>query len=487
MNGDLLSHKVKSAYIWSTVTETVSKMTLPVLNMILARLLAPKVFGIMATITMVISFSDLLTENGFQKYLIQHQFTDSNEEKLYMSVGFWSNLAFSLLLFFAICLFSKEISFYTGSVGHERELIVSAIMIPINAVIGIQNCKLKKDLNFKSLFYVRTISSFVPLFVTVPLAYLGLNCWSMVIGNIAGSIVRFLILVKLGKFVPKLFFSIEYFLIMLKSGMYTMIDGVLFWLTSWVDTMLIASSMNSYYLGLYKNSVSMVTSLFAIITSSIIPVLYSTLSKLQDDNEGFNKTFLNVQHNLSVFLLPMSIGLFAFRETATVIMLGHKWMEASDIIGIMALTTAIRTIFVSFYGDVYRSKGYFKVSPMLQIVDLMLLVPVCLYFSKEGFWSLVYSRAFMKLDLVIPEMVAIWFICKISPRDTLKNIMPSLLSASLMGILGRYLHLMNNNLVWQFVSIIICVIFYFSVLFISRNERKNIKSFIRKVGKHEKV
>ena len=72
--------KIVTAAKWSIVTEILSKIIPPVTNMILARIFTPDVFGIMATITMVITFADVFVESGFQKFLIQHNFSNIKEE-----------------------------------------------------------------------------------------------------------------------------------------------------------------------------------------------------------------------------------------------------------------------------------------------------------------------------------------------------------------------------------------------------------------------
>ena len=71
---DNLSRKTANAMKWSSVTELAAKVISPIVNMLLARVLAPAAFGMLATVTMVISFAEVFVESGFQKFLIQHNF-----------------------------------------------------------------------------------------------------------------------------------------------------------------------------------------------------------------------------------------------------------------------------------------------------------------------------------------------------------------------------------------------------------------------------
>ena len=74
-----LSKRLGQATKWSSITEIATKLIAPITNAILARLLVPEAFGVVATLTMVVSFAEIFTDAGFQKYLVQHEFSDQEE------------------------------------------------------------------------------------------------------------------------------------------------------------------------------------------------------------------------------------------------------------------------------------------------------------------------------------------------------------------------------------------------------------------------
>ena len=98
MENKNLNVKIINATKWSSITEIIAKLITPITNMILARILAPEAFGVVATITMIISFADMLTDSGFQKYLVQHEFRNESEKIKYTNVAFWTNLFISIFL-----------------------------------------------------------------------------------------------------------------------------------------------------------------------------------------------------------------------------------------------------------------------------------------------------------------------------------------------------------------------------------------------------
>lgn len=91
-----LNNKIKKASKWSAITELIVRLLVPIVNMVLARLLTPDAFGIVATLNMVISFAEIFTDAGFQKYLVQHEFADDQDRQDSTNVAFWSNLVMSL-------------------------------------------------------------------------------------------------------------------------------------------------------------------------------------------------------------------------------------------------------------------------------------------------------------------------------------------------------------------------------------------------------
>ena len=99
------SKKIINATKWSVITEVATKLISPFVNIVLARLLVPEAFGAVATISMVISFADMLTDSGFQKYIVQHEFDTEEEYTNSVNVAFWSNFLLSIVIVSVIISF----------------------------------------------------------------------------------------------------------------------------------------------------------------------------------------------------------------------------------------------------------------------------------------------------------------------------------------------------------------------------------------------
>src|SRR5699024_7277119 len=239
-------------------------------------------------------------------------------------------------------------------------------------------------------------------------------------------------------------------------SVWSLVEAVSIWLTSWVDAFIIGYFLNQYYLGLYKTSTVMVTSLLALVTASIVPVLFSTLSRLQNDNEKFKNMFFKFQRFVAVLVFPIGVGVYLYSDLATHLILGNQWKEASSVIGLWALTSVIMIVFGHFSSEVYRSKGKPKLSFLAQILHLIVLVPTVIIAANYGFWPLVFARAWIRMQFVLVHFILMKYIMGFPIIKTIKNVMPSIIAVVFMAVLGYSLQSINSHIVWDFISIILC-------------------------------
>lgn len=477
-----LNNKIFNAAKWSTITEIAAKLILPITNMILARIISPEAFGVVATITMITSFADMFTDAGFQKYLIQHQFKDKVEKYKYANVAFLTNIIVSLFLWVIISLYSDQIALLVGSPGLGNVISVACIQLPITAFSSIQIALYRRDFNFKTLFWVRIISLLIPLLVTIPLAILGLSYWSLVIGNIFIQIASAFILTLKSEWKPHSYFNIIILKKMFSFSIWSLIEAISIWLTTWVDAFIIGSFLSEHLLGIYKTSTTMVNALMALVTASIIPVLFAGLSRLQDDKEQFDRLYFKIQKLVAIFILPLGVGIYLYSELATHVLLGSEWKEASKVIGIWGLTSSLMIVFGSFSSEVYRAKGKPKLSFLAQLLHLVVLVPTCLISVRYGFWTLVYGRSFSRFQFILVHLMIMQVVMKISVFKTFKNILIPLVLTLCMGGTGYLIKKAYSGIGWEIFSMVACILLYFAILFSVPSIRAELKNIGRKLA-----
>lgn len=476
-----INSKVITATKWSAITELAAKLVTPISTMVLARILTPEAFGVLVTATMVISFAEIFTDAGFQKYLIQHEFEDKESLSKSTAVAFWSNLALSIIIWAIICLFSPRIAHLVGNDGYELVIAVSCVCIPLAAFSSIQMALFKRRLDFKSLFLVRIIGILIPLVVTIPLALFTHSYWSLIIGMIAQNLSNAVVLTIKSEWKPRWFYEISLFKEMFSFTMWSMVEAIAIWLTSYLDIFIVGTILDTYYMGIYRTSISIVSQIMTIITGITTPVLFSALSRLQYSECEFKSLFFRFQRLVGLFVIPLGVGIYLFRNLITTVLLGSQWSEAAYLIGWWGLTSAITTVLSHYCSEVYRAKGKPKYSVLSQLIHIAFLIPTVLVSVRYGFQTLCLSRSLVRLTGIAVHLVLIYTLTRITPMEMFRNILHSSVCAFLMAVVYFFLP-STTNLFIQVGYAIVCSISYFIAICVFSEERNlllSIKSIMK--------
>jgi O-antigen/teichoic acid export membrane protein len=482
-NNNDLSVKIFNATKWSTVTEMIAKLIVPVTNMILARILVPEAFGVVATVTMIISFAEMLTDAGFQKYIIQREFDNETEKFQTITVAFWTNLVVSIILATVIAIYSESIATLVGNPGLGDVIILACVSLPLTSFSSIQMAVYRRNFNYKTLFYTRIISVFIPFVVTIPLAVAGFSYWSLIIGTICGNIVSALVLNFKSVWKPKFYYSFSILKKMLSFSLWSLVESVSIWLTSYIDIFIMGGFLNLHYLGLYKTSMTTVNGIMAIFTTSTTSVLFSALSRLQHDDSEFYRIFLKFLRIIGIFILPMGMGIFIYRDLVTNIILGNQWNEVSLFVGLWGLMSSITIVLGQYCSEVYRSKGRPKISLLVQLLHLMALIPTIIISVRYGFIILIYARSLIKIQQIIVNLFIMYVVFKISPWVMIRNFFPPIICTLLMGVEAYLLLRVSSTVIWEVTSIIICIFSYFTLILLFPKTRIELMSIVIRLSK----
>ena len=462
---DNLNNRIVNATKWSAFTEVLSKLVTPITSMVMARLLTPEAYGVVATFSIIIALADIFSDAGFQKYLIQKEFKDDIERDQHTNVAFWTNLVLSFCLWGGIAVFCQPLASLVGSPGLGFALTVSCAGIPINGFCSIQTALLKRSLDFKTLFWRRLVSCLIPIFVTIPLAVFLRNYWALVLGTLAMSIANAVFLSISSNWKPSKYYSFDVLKSMLPFCSWVLIDSLLVWATMYSDIFFIGKILNSYYLGLYRTSISLVGQIVSLITAIIMPVVLPALSRLQHDLPEMRRLLLKFQKPVGLILIPLGVGVFMFRDLITEVMLGSQWAEATGFLGLWGLMEAITVVFGQFCSPVYPAVGKPRVAVISQFLHIIVLIPAIIIAGQYGFKALYVTRSLVRLEGVFVNMIFVYIIIKQSPWKMILNVLPQFICSLIMALVAYILLSINNGLIISFVWVVVCACVYFGALY----------------------
>lgn len=468
-----LGTAVAHAAWWSTLTQVISKLISPITTMVLARILTPRAFGIVALSTMVTSLSNMFSDAGFQRYLVQEQFRDQKEESRYASTAFWTNMAVSLLLVLLIAIFRNPLAVVVGAPGYGLMLVVSSLSIPLTALSGVQTALYQKRLDFKTLFGSRVGSSLLIFVVSVPLALAGSGYWALVVGNLVSNIFLAIWLTILSDWKPRLFYSWTMMLQMLSFGIWILIESFATWLNTWLGTFIISRLLTPKYVGYYNTSVNMASSITAVVTEAIIPVAYATFSKVKENRERFTDIFFRLQKYLGMVIIPVAVGCLVFNKLITLILLGRQWLGTSFFFGFWMLSGCTVVVFGYLCSEAYRALGKPKWCVVVQIAYLLPFVPTLYLGAKFGYnvFSIVVPLG--RLSLCLIHLVVAKIVLDISPWRMIVNLRWTYLQTICAMIPGIVVVTCHLSIVWQVIAAISTVVIYVALLFAVPNTRRD--------------
>lgn len=477
----MASNQILDSVKWTTLTTILTKSFVPISNMVLARLLSPEVFGIIATVNMVVSFADMFTEAGFQKYLIQHQFDINEKIEEYLNVAFWTNLLLAIFLFISIALGSEKLAAFVGCTGYENVLVISALSLPLTSFSAIQEGYYKKNFEFKQLFYLNIMGAFIPFFITIPMAYMGYSYWALVCGNLSKYFLQAVFLTAKSKWKPHVFFSFSILKKMFHYTIWTLFEKVVIWFSSQADVFIIGNILAAYYLGLYRNIQNTVTSLFIVVQLTIYPVMFSAISIEQNNSEKFEELVCNFQKYIAVFAVPLGIGAMLYKDFAIRILLGDQWLDGSVFFGIWTLAMVINISFSYICSEVYRAKGVVKLSAILQILYLIYMIPMYTFAARQSFQLLSITTLSAVIFMAIEHSFFMKKRLGFCVGKMYKNIAKPFICSGVMGIFSIFMKKIDQGTIWTCFSILGCVLIYFASLLLFREWREIFAKVVYKI------
>lgn len=469
-----INSKINNASKWSLITEIVSKLMAPITNMVLARELAPEAFGMVATITMVTSFADIFTDAGFQKYLVQKEFYSDEKLNQNTNVAFWTNFSLSLIIWALIVAFRHPLAQAVGNAGLGNAIAIASLSIPMTSFSSIQMARYRRDFDFKTIFYAKFVGILVPLFVTIPLAFVMKSFWALIIGTLAVQLSNTVLLTIRSKWKPKLYYSFAQFKEMISFSLWTLMEQLLGWANLNIGIFIVGRFLSDYYLGLYKTSMASANQVMSIIVNAFSPVILATLSRLKDEDKVYKSMFYKFESHIGLIIIPLGVGIFVYREFFTRILLGSQWGEAINFIGLWGFMRAMHIVFGMFSMEVFISMGKPKYSVVSQVAELFILLPTLLIAAPKGYNILYIARSGVALWCILVEMTLLKIVADISPVKIFKVNLPYIIASVFMGAVGAFLLKVNSSIIWQILSVVICVVFYGGVICINSSTRSSL-------------
>lgn len=479
MNDKIIGKSIK----YTSLSEIFSKLIGPITTMILARLLVPEDFGILAIITMCLSLVDIFTDSGFSRYIIFKQFKDEQEKDISLNVAFWSNLTLSFTIYILMLIFANQITYNLFNIKDNLLIKVAGLNMFITSFSAIQNALLKKEFSFKKYFFIRITYSLIPLVITVPLAFIFRSYWSLIIGNIINALVNSILLTFFSSWRPSFKFDFNILKKIFKFCSWFLLEGIVGWLMYWIDAFIVSIYFSKYFLGIYKNTTNIIISIMSIVGATITTVLFTSLTKLRNNEKEFIRVFSLMNKITAYFILPMACGMFVFDKVIVNILFGAKWMEASKIFGLFGITYALNIIFIIINSEAFAAIGMIKMPFIIKLVQLGLIISASVIGANINFENFIYFRCGVIILQIISIFIFMYFKNKKLIKPQLSALINPLIACLFITCLGFVLDFITPKKTFIKIFIMIFVAFSY-VVFVKIFKKKDYNLVINFIFKN---
>ena len=273
--------------VWSAIERFSVQGITFIIQLALARLLAPAEYGIIAMLAIFIQISQLLIDGGFANALIQKK--NCKEEDF--STVFFFNIFIAVLAYGVLFLFAPLIANFYKVSQLDLILRVLAIVLIVNSLSIVQRVKLVKDIDFRSQAIVSFTSSLLSGILGIILAYRGYGVWALVWQQLSNSFFVLLLYLLIVRWRPIFTFSKRSFIELFSFGSKLLISSLINTVYRNLYAIVIGKKYSSEELGLYSRAEQ-----FALFPSNnigniITRVMFPVFSKIQDDNEHLKSIY----------------------------------------------------------------------------------------------------------------------------------------------------------------------------------------------------
>jgi PST family polysaccharide transporter len=469
-----VSNQLLDSIKWSALGEITSKVLPPLFYIITARILTPRDFGVVATSAMVVAFASIFWEAGLSKALIQNQ-EHENLQKM-SNIVLFTNMILSVFFYILLFFSSNYIASFFNDQRISGVIQISGLSLIIGSLMSVQTALLQKFFEFKKLFFIRLVGTIIPGIVSVVLAYFGYGYWALIYGTIASMILQAIILWKISTWRPSYEYDFAVAKKMFHFSKWVLLSALLSWFFIWGDIFVLGFFFTSHELGLYRTGSYFVVAVIGLVTTPIVPVMYSYFSKIQHDIDSVKRTLLLCSKVVSFFVLPIGVGLYIAQNPLSDLIFGEKWVGIGSVIGYLALTHGFAWI-VGLNTDAYKAIGKPNIEFFMQLITVPIYMTVFFLSSKISFIFFLQARLFLVFIGIGIQSYFMKNILGIKYYELLENI-KYILIVSILCIFLNYLFL--NNFYTSYFSMFFILLTFVSVylIFIYIFDKKLIITFI---------
>lgn len=440
---------VTNNFLWRFAERCGAQGVSLVVSIVLARLLAPEVYGTIALVTVFTTILNVFVDSGLGNALIQKKDADD----LDFSTVFFFNIVMCCMLYIVLFLIAPLIAAFYNSDELVPVVQVLGLTLVISGVKNVQQAYVSRTMQFKRFFFATLGGTIGAAIIGIAMAYYGFGVWALVTQQIFNATVDTIILWVTVKWRPKRMFSWKRLKDLFSFGWKLLASALLETFYNNIRQLIIGKLYTSADLAQYNRGKQFPDLIVSNINTSIDSVLLPVMSKSQDDPKQIKSMTRRSIKTSTYIMAPLMMGLAFCAESIVGLILTDKWLPCVPFLRIFCITYMfypIHTANLNAIKAMGRSDLFLKLEIAKKVVGIALLLSTMWF----GVMAMAYS---LLIGSVLSQIINSWPNRKLlnyGYLEQLKDILPGIVLAVFMGCCVNLVGLFNlSNVVTLLIQI----------------------------------
>ena len=463
------SNQFANNAMWKFADMISNKLILLVITILLARLITPEAYGVVALTMVFIGFSDIFILNGFNIALIRKETVDEID---YSTVTAMS-LVFTVFMYMIFFVAAPYIANFYKSPDLCLVLRVITILLFFKSIVSVIRAKGTRELQFKRMVLSAFISNFSAGIIAIVLAYMGWGIWALVFQQVLVGFLDMIILMHIFRWHLSLKISFSVVKGMLKFTVGVLGTSFLDFLGNNVSSLIIGKSYSTKDLGYYNRANILPETIGLNAYNSINSVLLPTLASLQNDRDAMKRVTRKVMSLTEYIILPMMFGLIGVANVLIPVLLTDKWVSSIPLMYFCCISFAINPIRAIGY-NVFYARGDSRLSVNIEILRATLMIVgilIVILVFQEALIYVLLSNALISLVVAGATHYRVKSCIGYSFRELYSDVFPSLvMSLIMMSIVLLVGNLQMNKVLLLIIQVLIGGTIYMGMSLVLKNK-----------------
>lgn len=444
MMAQQLRDKVVSGVAWSIAEKVGSMLLQMVVSIVVARLLLPEDFGVLAILTFFTALSALFVDSGFSQTLIRKSEPTASD---YKSV-FIFNIVVAVALYLLLVALSPMIAAYYNLPIIASIAPVLMLLLPLSALGVIQNTIFARQFRFALLSRINFLSSAVAGAVAIAMALSDCGVWSLVGQRLAQMATKSALLWIYGSWRAEGEFSLASLKAMGGFSFRLLGKDTISYLYNNIAQLFIGKIYSADTLGYFNQAQKLKELPVTSAVQSFQSVTYPALSNIKDNREKFAESFRYVLMMTAAVMFPAMVGMIAVADDMFLLLLGERWLPTVPYFKILSLTGLTLPLQMIAY-NVLKVAGDGRVIIRLEVVCKVIMTVILAITIPHSVVAVAWGLVVMSAVEFVLNISAATRLSALKMGSVVRTLLPiAALTALMFGAVELTSHFAAQLTLW---------------------------------------